>query len=101
MLSELLCSFLLDFKVEELSGHGNKIMANNQHGISAVIGPQSKTSASYFEGLCELHDIPHIIINRQANHDRSRTINLYPDEDVLSHVWIMIYFKFLWLILIA
>ncbi|XP_011500631.1 PREDICTED: glutamate receptor ionotropic, kainate 3-like, partial [Ceratosolen solmsi marchali] len=83
-------------KVEELSGHRNKIMANNEDGLSAIIGPQNKISASYIDGLCELHDIPHIVINRQANHDRSRTINLYPDQEVLSTVYVKVVERLNW-----
>lgn len=60
----------------------------NDKGLAVVIGPHKRASSLYVQGLCEIHDLPHIIIGRQSDLERTsyQPVNLYPDTETLANV---------------
>ncbi|XP_058789993.1 glutamate receptor ionotropic, kainate 1-like [Phymastichus coffea] len=57
-------------------------------GLSSVIGPHERIASIYTQGLCALHDVPHIVIRRESRSTPGpvKPINLYPDTNALAAV---------------
>ncbi|XP_014231599.1 glutamate receptor ionotropic, kainate 3-like [Trichogramma pretiosum] len=83
-------------KFGELAGHGARDPVVNDYGLAAVFGPHSELSSRYVQGLCELHDLPNIVVRREIEHDPVRSINLYPDLGTLAHVYVEMVKKLNW-----
>ncbi|XP_014204503.1 glutamate receptor ionotropic, kainate 3-like [Copidosoma floridanum] len=83
-------------KVGELAGHNSREIVNNDYGLAAIVGPHNELSARYIQGLCEIHDLPHIVVRREVDHDRQRSINIYPDLDTLATVYVKMIEKLNW-----
>ena len=86
MFKSLFIHIILLLLVGELAGFDTKEIVNNDYGISSIIGPHSGLSSTYIQALSEVHDLPNILIRKEIEHDRLKSINLYPDLDTLAEV---------------
>ncbi|XP_058809556.1 glutamate receptor ionotropic, kainate 1-like, partial [Phymastichus coffea] len=70
----------------------------NEKGLSFVIGPHESISSLYVQGLCELYNLPQIVIRREneREHSASQTINLYPDTETVNNVFLDLIKKMGW-----
>ncbi|XP_016838483.1 glutamate receptor ionotropic, kainate 3 isoform X1 [Nasonia vitripennis] len=90
-------------KFGELAGHrsshktpNSHKMLGNYYGLAAIFGPHRGLASKYIQGLCDIHDLPQIVIRKEFYHDRLMSINLYPDTQTLGNVYVEMVKKMNW-----
>ncbi|XP_058806173.1 glutamate receptor ionotropic, kainate 3-like [Phymastichus coffea] len=85
-------------KFGQMAGANGSLSGDEGLGLSSVIGPHERTASVYTQGLCALHDIPHIVIRRESRPTPGpvKPINLYPDTNALAAVYAQMIKRMKW-----